>query len=58
MTYYHYELMKPRGLEKVIKDCPVAYVQMGTFEFHGCHYCCLIFLRPVYHAPSARGHLP
>lgn len=29
--------MRPRDLERVLEECPVAYVPLGTLEFHGWH---------------------
>ena len=33
----HYEHMRPRELERVLEECPVAYVPLGALEFHGWH---------------------
>lgn len=32
-----FELMLPGDLAEVLRECPIAYIPMGTLEFHGWH---------------------
>lgn len=37
MKFYNFENMLPSDLEQVLRAAPVAYIPMGTLEFHGWH---------------------
>ena len=37
MATVQYELMRPNELERLVEECPVAWIPVGTLEWHGRH---------------------